>query len=135
MADIVSKLCNGNVAPSRFVKEDSSTTAGFVLAAGATDTPFGISQEGVMFPPMGGLDNGFAGIQNGPPISVYINGSECWLELGGTVSYGDFLKPSTNGVGVTASSDGDIYGAMAEESGVSGNLIRVRVVSPSFRGA
>lgn len=128
---------NGNIIPSRFVKQDTSTLGGYVLQAGASDTPIGVSQPGTHQPPIPGLDDGFAGIQNvGMPIEVFMSGDECWLEIGAAVTLGDFLKPSTNGVAITASADGDIYGAIALQSGTaSGQLIKVRVTHPEFRGA
>lgn len=131
-----SYLCNGNVTPSRFVKLDTSTAGGYVLQAGATDKPIGVSQSGTRQPPIEGLDDGYAGVQNVNTIEVLESEDEGYLEIGAAVTLGDYLKPSTGGVGITASSDADIYGAIALQSGTaSGQLIRVRVLAPSYRAA
>ena len=120
-------MCAGNIAPSRFVKADSSKTGGFVLQAGAGEAVVGISQTGVRQPPISGLDDGYAGINNTNAIEVLTETDEGWLELGGTVSFGDLLKADASGKGVASSSDGENYGALSLESGTSGKLIRVRV--------
>lgn len=128
-----SRVANGTILPSRFVKLDT-TANGKVLAAGASDVPWGISQPGTRRTPYGALDDGNAAIA-GDNLNIYgLGETMVLLELGGTVTVGDFLKPSTNGVGITASADGDIYGAKALRSGVSGELIPVEVIY-GFRGA
>lgn len=130
-----SYLANGNIYPSRFVKLDSSGE-GYVLQAGAGDTPVGVSQAGTRLPPIEGYDDGYAAVQNVEAVLVYEATDECWLEVGAAVSNGDLLKPSTDGVAITASSDGNIYGAQALQDATAANqLIRVKVLSPSFRGA
>ena len=48
------------------------------------------------------------------------------LELGGTVSAGDMLKPDANGKGVTAAST-NYYGAIAKHGGAAGEKILVVV--------
>jgi hypothetical protein len=130
-----SLLCNGNVLPMRAVKLDTSN-AGQCLQAGASDVPFGIAQEGTRQPPLSGLDDTFAGIQGVNTITVYCDpGEECAVEAGGAITTGDYLKPSTGGVLITASSDGDVYIARAEESATaSGQVIRA-VIDKGFRGA
>lgn len=130
-----SMMAGGNVAPSRFVKLDT-TYPGYVTAAGAGDRPYGVSQPGTRQPPIEGLDDGYAGVQGVNSIEVFTAEDQCWLEVGAAVSVGDYLKPSTNGVGITASADGDIYGAIAlAPATASGQLIRVRVLAPSYRAA
>jgi hypothetical protein len=124
----MSFLANGNIYPSRFVKNDTSTTGGYIIMAGSGDRTIGVSQPGVRQPPISGLDDGYAGVQNVNQVEVATEKDETWLELGGTVTYGDYLKASTNGVGVTAGSDTDQYGAQALQSGKSGDLIRVLVI-------
>lgn len=130
-----SYMCSGSVAPSRFVKQDTASP-GFVNAAGAGEKPVGISQPGTRQPPLSGLDDGYAGVSGVNLIEVAEAEDECWLETGGAVTNGDYLKPSTNGVGITASSADEIYGAIALESATaSGQLIRVRVTAPTYRSA
>jgi len=48
------------------------------------------------------------------------------ITLGGTVSAGAPVAASTGGVGIAAA-DGDYFGAIALENGVSGDVIPVRV--------
>lgn len=131
----MSFLASGSVAPCRFIKQDTSNE-GYVLAAGAGDLPFGVSQPGTRLPPIDGFDDGFAATQNTASLTVYTAQDECWLEIGAAVTNGDYLKPSTNGVGITASSADNIYGAIALQAGTaSGQLIRVRVTGPIYRSA
>lgn len=130
-----SYLVSASVAPCRFVKLDSSAS-GYVLHAGAGEVAIGISQPGTRLPPIDGYEDGYAAVQNVEAITVYEAGDECWVEAGGAISHGDLLKPSTAGVAITASSDGNIYSAQAlQPATASGELIRVKVLPPSFRGA
>lgn len=131
----MSFLASGNVYPSRFVKQDTSSE-GYVSQAGAGEKPFGVSQPGTRQPPIEGLDDGYAAIQNVGTLEVFVNGDECWVEIGAAVTNGDYLKPSTNGVAITASSADDVYGAIALQAGTtSGQLIRCRVTGPQYRSA
>lgn len=131
----MSFMPNGNIAPSRFVKIDATQVGGYCLQAGSGDKVIGISEPGVRQPPISGLDDGFAGIQNSNAIEVLTTNDEGWLETGGTVTFGDLLKPDANGKGVTAGSDGDFFGAIALQSSTgAAQLIRVRV-QLGFRGA
>lgn len=125
---MASMVANGNIAPCRFVKQD---TTGKVVAAGATDVPFGISQEGSRNPPYTGLDDGYAAIA-GENIHVYEENegmnNECFLESGAAFNNGAFLKPSTAGVGIATTTDKDAYGAIALHAATAaGQLIRVKV--------
>ena len=122
-----SYIAGGNVAPSVFVTPDTSVVGGQVVQAGAGDKVFGISQPGTRQAPLAGLDDGFCAIA-GQGLMVLDAKDVGWLQIGGTVTFGDFLKPTTGGVGVTTTSDGDFYGARALESGVSGDLINVEVM-------
>lgn len=128
-------VASGNIAPSRFVKIDTANV-GKVLQAGTGVSVYGVSQEGTRNP--GGTvlnDDGNAAIA-GENLRVYIDDEECWLEAGGSVTAGDYLKPDNSGRGVTSSSDGDIYGAIALQGATgTGLLMRVKVVKGAFRGA
>lgn len=85
--------------------------------AGAGDTPVGILQDA----PLGA---------SGKPVAATVRtGNQSWLKLGGTVTAGQFIKPSTNGVGIAVTTNKDVYGAQALADGVSGDLIAVKVVS------
>jgi hypothetical protein len=58
-----SRQANGNIAPSRFVKLDTSAD-GKVLQCGASATimPYGISGPGTRNPPYSSLDDGYHAI-------------------------------------------------------------------------
>lgn len=117
-------VAGGNIAPSRFVKP--STAAGNkCLQCGAGEMPIAISQRGTRNTPYSSLDDGYAAIA-GESVHLYGNGETALLELGGTVSPGDFLKSDADGKGVTASA-GDKYGAVTVQGGTSGKLIEVYV--------
>lgn len=116
---------NGTIAVSTFVKVDA-TTSNKAIQAGATDVPIGISQEYANAAPIPGASTNAA--VAGDPLKIYGLGDICLLQsstAGWTA--GDQLKPSTGGVGVTASSN-DTYGAIALETISGAALGRVQVV-------
>jgi hypothetical protein len=130
----LSRVANGDIYPSRFVKIDT-TTSGRLLQCGAGDRIYGISGQGTDRPPLGALDTGKAA-QTGEQFEVLTFGypgfdGVVMLQLGGTVTRGDRLKADANGAGVTTTSGADEIGALAEDSGVSGNVIPVRLISPA----
>lgn len=134
-------IAGGNIAPSRFVKP-STTANQTVVQAGAGDIVCGISQKGTHNVPgtIGGVavDDGYAAVA-GMSVGVFdqsdtARGQFIDLELGGTVTAGDYLKSDVNGKGVTATADGDYYGARTNRSGVAGQLIQVQVIT-GYRGA
>src|SRR5262245_23824674 len=118
------KVANGNIGASRFVKQD--TTAGVkdgVLQAAAGNQLFGISKPRVRNAPLAPLDDGFAAIA-GENLMIYtFPDKDVLLELGGTVAVGDRLKSDVNGCGVVTTSTGDEIGARAEQAGAIGDLI------------
>lgn len=121
-----SRLPGGNVSPSRFVKLQSDNT---VVHCGAGEAPWGISQESTRNKALTGWDDGYAGISGDPAINVYGPVDDaCPLELGGTVTAGQPIKASTNGVGVAATTDADKVGAICLQGGVSGDIVSVRPV-------
>ena len=130
------KVAAGNIIPCRFVKLDT-TAPGTVLQAGAGTRPYGISHPGTRNIPGDGLgmDDGYLAISgenvaiHGPPAK------DVMLQLGGTVDEGDFIMPSTNGLGIVVAANNDIYGAIAMKAGAAGDLIPVQVVAPSYYGA
>lgn len=127
-----SLVANGNIAPCRFVKLDTSNE-GRATACGAGEKPFGISQKATHNMSLSGggtvdQDDGYAAVA-GEMFFAYGQGHMgVFLELGGTVTVGDLLKASTNGVGIAVTANNDIYGARALASGTSGQLIPVEVV-------
>lgn len=127
------KVSNGNIAPCRFVTiattaKDRVTqaTAG---SGSAGDPPYGISGTGTRNRPSSlANDDGFIAIA-GENVLVWGNPEkDVFLELGGTVTAGDSLKSDANGKGLTTTTANDWIGAIAMESGVSGDLVRVQVV-------
>lgn len=59
--------------------------------------------------------------------SVAVGGS-ARITLGGTVAQGDYLTATTAGVAIKTTTDGDYYGAVALQSGVTGDVVPCRVV-------
>lgn len=92
-----------------FVKNSS----GNVVAAGAGEQGLGIMQ------------NAPVGTSARAAIAQVRTVGMSKLKLGGTVSAGQYIKADTNGAGVAATSDHDIYLAKALSDGVSGDLIAV----------
>lgn len=119
-----SKLCGGNVRPSRFVVLGTDDT---VTESSSGGEIWGISQPSTRRLALSGWDDGYAGVSGGPPINIYGPGDdECKLELGGTVTIGQRIKSGSAGVGVAATTDKDKAGAIALEAGASGDVIRVK---------
>lgn len=125
-------VAGGTILPYSFVKQ-STTAPNTVLQAGAGDVPIGISQKGTRNTPYSTLNDGDAALV-GEDILVFQENEYATIQFGGTVTAGDFLKPSTNGVAITAGSDGDVYGAKTNQAGTTGQLIEVLVLI-GFRGA
>lgn len=123
-----SKLPGGNIAPSRFVKLDTSNV-GKVLQCGAGENIFGISSPTTRRMALTGWDDGYAGVSGDGAMNIIGPGDdEALLELGGTVTHGDYLKSDADGKGVTGSTDKDRVGAIAMQGGTSGQLIKVKPI-------
>ncbi len=122
----------GTIEPSRFVKRSSA--ADFtVLQADLNAFPCGISAAWSEVAPLVGAATSAA--TAGGLVQVHQTGlsgdphdSTVWLELGGTVTRGQHVMPDANGKGITATT-GKYYGAIADESGVAGEFIRVTPVA------
>lgn len=127
----------GNIKPSRFVKQDTANQGGVLAATdgsgSAGDPVFGISQKPTWQVPLGvpggnALDDGYAGTVNSPPITVFMDGAECYIVSGAAFAIDDALKSDSDGRGITASSSGDNIGAIALEAATAaGQLRKVRV--------
>lgn len=120
---------SGGIPVSVFVKISGSNT---VAKAGSGDDPFGISQGGGYQAPIPTVtDNPVLAAANGISLNVFTDGMQCLLKLGsGGATYGQLLKPDTNGAGVAISGSGaEKYGAIALASGSEGELIPVQVKS------
>jgi hypothetical protein len=120
----VSYTASGNIAPMRFVAMVSGTDYK-VFQSTASDNPLGISQMALQT-----YDSSYAAT-DGHSIRVYGPGEVGLLELGGTVSAGDYVAPDANGKGVAASLTAtarDDIGGFALRSGLSGEFVPVQVV-------
>jgi hypothetical protein len=120
----------GNIGPSCFVKISTAANE-TVLLASTNEDVFGVSQEGLHNPPgLAGAD-AYAAVA-GENIKIYGPGSTCMLTIGsGGCSPGDYLKSDSSGFGVAAATTGataQSVGAIALETGSSGDKIRVYVV-------
>jgi hypothetical protein len=128
----ISRIASGTIYPSRFVTLDT-TTMGHVLQATAGQQVYGISGPGTDRPPFGALDTGQCAVI-GEQLEIFEAGDShdtvVPLQLGGTVTQGDRLKSDANGCGVTTTTTSQEVGAIAEVSGVSGNIVPVRLVFP-----
>lgn len=129
-------IAGGNISPSRFVKATTPNRT-VVQCSGATDLIIGISGIGTHNLPgtIGGvaIDDGYHAI-SGLPCEVFLpedsaRGQIILLELGGTVAWGDTLTSDGSGKGITTVTDANWYGARALSSGVSGQLIKVQVIT------
>jgi len=121
-------VAGGDVNPARFIKV--STAADYtVLQAGANEAVFGISSSASRDAPIPSASTLAAAATQSLAFNPV--GSFCLLELAGTVTRGDEIKSDADGKGVVRATTGATlqnFGAVALESGVSGELIRVLVV-------
>ena len=123
------KVANGNIEPCRFVKLDSSGD-GLAVRCGAGENMYGISQKEPRVIALSGAitvsGSEYAAIA-GEMLNIYGPGDdEAWLELGGTVVAGAYLKSDADGKGVNAGTDKDKVGAQAMQAGTAGKLIKVK---------
>lgn len=114
-----SRTAGGAINQRRFVKFGASDYA-VLQASSAADAYAGISL------PIGG-DSNTTAYESGQRVDIGIEGIYD-LELGGTVTRGDFLTADANGKGIKVTAPGQRIGAIAEQSGVSGDYIQVRVI-------
>jgi hypothetical protein len=122
-----SYVSGGNISPSRFVKFDLGTDFSMIQAT-ANATIWGISMEGSREAPIPSVSTVYAA-QDGETLQIYGETETCLLELGGTVAAGDKLKSDGDGKGVviTAGTTTQQVGAVALQSGASGEKILVQV--------
>ncbi|MBE41882.1 MAG: hypothetical protein CL480_11350 [Acidobacteria bacterium] len=115
----------GDINPARFVTV-STAARHTVLESNSGDTALiGITDESTKNAPQTGGSTLHA--ESGDHARVHPYGDDCKLELGGTVTQGDFIKPDNSGMGVTAGAAA-VAGAIALESGISGDLIDVMIL-------
>lgn len=87
-------------------------------ASAATDKVIGIAQNEVT--------------ASGDTVEVAIQGGGAKAKLGGTVAFGDFLASNGSGALVATTTADDNVIAQAMQSGVSGDVIGVEVVSFNY---
>src|SRR6516162_5761119 len=81
--NVFSKLCNGNVTVSSFVKIDATSAQHVILCSANTDYALGVSQESAYLPPIPQqTGTQYAGTTTSPPIKIYGVGTECLLITG-----------------------------------------------------
>lgn len=119
--DIKSYTAGGAIAPSRFVKVGGADNQVIQATSGAAAI-FGVTEQQV----------GAAGASaaSGDTVDV-IKCDFAYLELGDTVTRGNYLTADANGKGVpvTIVAGTPVYcGGIAEVSGVAGDIILVKVV-------
>ena len=126
-------VANGNINVSVFIKPDPSIYCGYIQA-GSGDKPIGISGEGMYSAPnlinaLGGSSTTTYVATAGQEFLAYNEGDVCPLTAGtGGWTNGDFLKPDTNGNGITTTTVGDYYDARALSTVVAGALGQVQIM-------
>jgi hypothetical protein len=123
-------VARGNIAPCRFVMQDTATDHG-ALQATANANIIGVSCEGADRPPLSDLIATNYAARDGETFRLHGDGDITTLELGDTVTAGDRLKSDADGKGVPIATTGTTIqkiGARALESGVAGEKVRVQVL-------
>ena len=103
----------GAIRPYRFVKWGSDNES--MLECDANEKSMGIYQ---------GEDT----LASGDFGDVAIQGGGGLLEVSETVALGKFLTPTADGEGEVVDAANEYYGAIAQESGVAGDIIGVEVI-------
>lgn len=117
--------------PNRFVVRDA-TDDNTVNMATAGLLAIGITHEGSKYAPIPEVAT-VTLAEAGDGVRVHGDGEEAYLDIAGTVTPDDYLKPDADGKGVVASA-ANPFSAIALQNGSSGEQIRVLVergVTPS----
>lgn len=123
----MSYVAGENLAPSRFVKRDTSQDNAVVYADDGTAALVGITFSGTRAAPIPSVSESLAAAE-GEPVRVYGVGDRCEVELGETITAANLnLTATTDGKAVAANS-GDFVGAIAERAASSGERVWVQVV-------
>lgn len=124
-------VANGNIFPCRFVCGVTGSPFKVIAAVDSTLPILGVSQQGTLYAPGTAADSGYAAT-SGYPLQVFGLGEECLIEVGAAgVTCDDYLTAGTAGVAVTVPLTATAHrevGALALETGTSGQKIRARVV-------
>ncbi len=116
-------IAEGDIRPMRFVKIGSDE--GLLAEADAGEKTIGISFKDTHRSDYVD-DDGLHAAAN-EPVKYYTVGARCFLVISGTTAAGDRLKSDNDGAGTPVTSDGNIWGAIAERDGVAGEFIPVTV--------
>lgn len=114
--------CAAAIGASRFVAHGA--TSGSAAVCGAGGKIMGIANT------IGGGAPGTTQLANGGPVPGRVDVDKVGMSLlvlGATVALGDLLKSDASGAGIPVSAVGDIYGAIAEQAGVVGDVIDVTI--------
>ena len=133
MLNSPSFFANGDISPSRFVGIAADFRVTQTLANGKI---CGISQEGTRrFPQPSASASDNLAAQLGESVTVYGQGhSGIFMELGGPVTAGTWLKSDALGKGIACTNTGatplaaENAGAIALQAGIAGDKIRVQVL-------
>lgn len=109
--NILSFKVSGTIPANSFVKFGDNNTV--TLATAPTDNIIGVT-DGVTY-------------YEGEMADIYMQGANCEIVLGGTVSAGDALTVNLTGAAVTAQA-GDNIGAIALNDGILGDIIKAIVM-------
>ena len=88
------------------------------IAAGSTEVPYILLE-------------GYDGSTNNRTGTIAIGGV-AKLKLGGTVTANQFITSDGSGKGIACTADNEIYGAVALQNGVNGDIIAVKVVQGTY---
>lgn len=117
----------GDIRVCRFVNLHTDES---LLEADANEWTVGISSEAAQDAPIPGASALAAA--SGDYVVIHGDGEVCRLVLGsGGATVMDLLKSDADGGGVTIAASGttqQLYGAEALETGLEGELIRVRII-------
>ena len=130
-------VAGGDVYPFRFVMVSTAedTTA---LQATANAKIIGVARPGTKFAPMSDLVTDNPAAEDGDTLPILGPGEVGLVELGDTVVRGGYLKADADGKAVPILTTGTTlqrYGAVALQSGSSGNKVLVFVMPGSERPA
>lgn len=123
---------SNTIAPCSFVTIDPSFDEQ-VKQSVVGDRPFGVMwEQQKLTPGLTGSDTTIAAQSGDYNFRVYGQGNDCLIQLSGTVSPGNLLKPDGNGFAVSGTAN-DQCGAVALQAGTSG--VKIRCVVWSTRAA
>lgn len=124
-----------DVYKGRFVKLSTSDTGSVVQASDELDLTIGISGPFDYYPPGVVGSTALLHAPSGRPCQVIMPGSTALLQLGtGGATVGDTLAADADGMGVASGTNvGNTFGALALETGVADDFIRVLVVPISVK--